>query len=87
MTKLLEFFCVRSTDDSHAMDRISVAADDLEAAEVEAKSLSEALVMPQVGGRRTHRGARNSVERCEQFYTDAHRSASAPFPNQATTSR
>jgi hypothetical protein len=29
MTKLIEFFRVRSTDDSHAMDRISVAAGEL----------------------------------------------------------
>jgi hypothetical protein len=39
MTKLIDFFRVCSTDESHAMDRISVAADDLEAAKVEAKSL------------------------------------------------
>ena len=61
MTKLLEFFRVRSTDDSHAMDRISVAGDDLEAAEVEAKSLSEALLMPQhalVARRTPSKGAR-----------------------------
>ena len=48
MTKLIEFFRVRSTDDSHAtLDRISVAADNLEAAKVKAKSLFETLDMPQ----------------------------------------
>ena len=40
---LIEFFRVRSTDDSHAMGRISVAADDLEAARVKAKP-QDALV-------------------------------------------
>ena len=40
MNFTIEFFRVRSTDDSHAtLDRISVAADNLEAAKVKAKSL------------------------------------------------
>ena len=43
MTMLIEFFRVRSTDNSHAMGRISVAADDLEAARVKAKP-QDALV-------------------------------------------
>lgn len=48
MTMLIEFFRVRSTDDSHAtLDRISVAADNLEAAKMKAKSLFETLNMPQ----------------------------------------
>ena len=47
MNFTIEFFRVRSTDDSHAtLDRISVAAD-LEAAKVKAKSLFETLDMPQ----------------------------------------
>jgi hypothetical protein len=48
MNFTIEFFRVRSTDDSHAtLDRISVAADSLEAAKVKAKSLFETLNMPQ----------------------------------------
>ena len=48
MTKLIEFFRVRLTDDSHAiLDWISVAADILEAAKVKARSLLETLDMPQ----------------------------------------
>ena len=48
MNFTIEFFRVRSTDDSHAtLDRISVAADNLEAAKVKAKSLFETLDMPQ----------------------------------------
>jgi len=48
MNFTIEFFRVRSTDDSHAtLDRISVAADNLEAAKVKAKSLFETLNMPQ----------------------------------------
>jgi hypothetical protein len=48
MNFTIEFFRVRSTDDSHAtLDRISVAADNLEAAKVKVKSLFETLVMPQ----------------------------------------
>jgi hypothetical protein len=48
MNFTIEFFRVRLTDDSHAtLDRISVAADNLEAAKVKAKSLFETLDMPQ----------------------------------------
>ena len=48
MNFTIEFFRVRLTDDSHAtLDRISVAADNLEAAKVKAKSLFETLNMPQ----------------------------------------
>ena len=48
MNFTIEFFRVRSTGDSHAtLDRISVAADNLEAAKVKAKSLFETLNMPQ----------------------------------------
>jgi hypothetical protein len=48
MNFTIEFFRVRSIDDSHAtLDRISVAADNLEAAKVKAKSLFETLDMPQ----------------------------------------
>jgi hypothetical protein len=48
MTKLIELFRVRSTDDSYAtLGWISVAADNLEAAKVKVKSLFETLVMPQ----------------------------------------
>jgi hypothetical protein len=48
MNFTIEFFRVRSTDDSRAtLDRISVAADNLEAAKVKAKSLFETLDMPQ----------------------------------------
>jgi hypothetical protein len=47
MNLTIEFFRVRSTDDSHAtLDRISVIADNLEAAKVKAKSLFETLDMP-----------------------------------------
>ena len=48
MNFTIEFFRVRLTDDSHAtLDRISVAADNLEAAKVKATSLFETLDMPQ----------------------------------------
>ena len=48
MNFTIEFFRVRSTDDSHAtLDRISVVADNLEAAKVKAQSLFETLDMPQ----------------------------------------
>jgi hypothetical protein len=48
MNFTIEFFRVRLTDDSHpTLDRISVAADNLEAAKVKAKSLFETLDMPQ----------------------------------------
>ena len=48
MTKLIEFFRFRSTDDPYAtLGWISVAADNLEAAKVKAKSLFETLNMPQ----------------------------------------
>ena len=48
MNFTIEFFRVRLTDNSHAtLDRISVAADNLEAAKVKAKSLFETLDMPQ----------------------------------------
>jgi hypothetical protein len=44
MNFTIEFVRVRSTDDSHAtLERISVAADDLEAARVKAKP-QDALV-------------------------------------------
>jgi hypothetical protein len=48
MNFAIEFFRVRSIDDSHAtLGRISVSADNLEAAKVKAKSLFETLSMPQ----------------------------------------
>ena len=58
MNFTIEFFRVRSTDDLHAtLDRISVAADNLEAAKVKAKSLFETLDMPQKPGRAAHLGS------------------------------
>jgi hypothetical protein len=48
MNFTIELFRVRSTDDSYAtLGWISVAADNLEAAKVKAKSLFETLNMPQ----------------------------------------
>jgi hypothetical protein len=48
MNFTIEFFRVRSIDDSHAtLGRISVSADNLMSAKVKAKSLFETLSMPQ----------------------------------------
>ena len=61
MNFTIEFFRVRLTDDSHAtLDRISVAADNLEAAKVKVKSLFETLDMPQKPDGVAHLGSRGT---------------------------
>jgi hypothetical protein len=48
MNFTIEFFRTRSNDEAHAtLDRISIVADNLDAASVKAKSLFDTLDMPQ----------------------------------------
>jgi hypothetical protein len=48
MNFTIEFFRTRPSDEAHAtLDRISIAADNLAAATVKAKSLFDTLGMPQ----------------------------------------
>jgi hypothetical protein len=48
MNFTIEFFRTRPSDDAHAtLDRISVVADNLDAAKVKAKSLFLTLDLPQ----------------------------------------
>jgi hypothetical protein len=48
MNFTIEFFRIRPSDEVHAtLDRISVVADDLDAATVKAKSLFDTLDVPQ----------------------------------------
>jgi hypothetical protein len=48
MNFTIEFFRTRPSDEAHAtLDRISIVADNLDAASVKAKSLFDTLDMPQ----------------------------------------
>ena len=48
MNFTIEFFRSRPSDEAHAtLDRISIVADNLDAATVEARSLFDTLDMPQ----------------------------------------
>ena len=48
MNFTIEYFRIRASDEAHAtLDRISVVADNLDAAKVKAKSLFDTLEMPQ----------------------------------------
>ena len=48
MNSTIEFFRTRPSDEAHAtLDRISIAADNLDAAMVKARSLFDTLDMPQ----------------------------------------
>ena len=48
MNFTIEFFRTRPNDEAHAtLDRISIVADNLDAASVKAKSLFDTLDMPQ----------------------------------------